>query len=85
MNKNNNKYLLWTADDKEFISYDNNNFIFPSYESVLKVIRGIETSINEDCKYSESRISKYTIYELGNITNIEALQDKPKILIKIVK
>ena len=87
MNKDNKKYLLWTEDDKEFIAYKGrDNYIFPSYESVIRVIREIETSINEDYNYSDRKPSKYTIYELGNIINVQTqLEGKPKISIKMIR
>ena len=69
--KSNIKYLLFSIDDNVFIAYKYEEsgkfgkFEFPSYQSVINVIKGIEESIEDNIK------SKYIVYKIDKAINVK--------------
>ena len=67
--KNNVKYLLFSIDDNVPIAWKYGekkyNYEFPSYRSVINVIRSIEESIEDNIK------SKYIVYKIDKAINVK--------------
>ena len=64
--KNNVKYLLFSIDDNVLIAWKYGekkyNYEFPSYQSVINVIKGIE---------EDNIKSKYIVYKIDKAINVK--------------